>query len=239
MPIDLRKIETKAPELLSLAKNAREAIDKSALNGQLSNVALVLDFSGSMANLYRNGSVQRLAEKVLALGTQLDEDGAIDIFVFDSSAAHLGAVSIDDFRNSVDRLTRGRHMGSTDYAAAFRAVEKRYTPKKGLFSRGEATASHPTLALFITDGVPNRKPEAEKVLTEISSKVIFWQFISIGREEIPFLQKLDDLTDRYIDNADYEHIVDVDKLSDVQLFNIVLKEYPEWVTEMKKRGKIT
>jgi hypothetical protein len=238
MPIDLQKIEKKAPELLSLAKNAREAIDKSSLNGQLSNVALVLDFSMSMTALYNNGSVQRLAEKALALGTQLDEDGAIDIFVFDSSAAHLGAVSIDDFRNSIDRLTHGRRKGSTDYAAAFRAVDKRYTPKKGLFSRGEGTAAHPTLALFITDGVPNSKPEAVKVLTEISSKAIFWQFISIGHEKIPFLQKLDDLTDRYIDNADYQHVVDVDKLGDVELFNIVLKEYPEWVAEMKKRGKI-
>src|SRR6478735_577726 len=126
MGLSLDKIEQKAPGLLSLAKTAVDHIDKSGLNGQVAKVALVLDYSGSMGSSYRSGAMQRLAEKVLALGTQFDDDGAIDFFVFDSSAAHLGEISIDDFAGSVDRLTNGRSMGSTNYADAFLTIRDHF-----------------------------------------------------------------------------------------------------------------
>jgi len=237
MPIDLRKVEAVAPSLLPSATTAKAEIERSSLNGQLSNVALCLDFSASMRKLYNNGTVQSFSEQILALATQLDENGEIDVFAFDWAADHLGSVSIEDYEGSIDRLTRGRRMGSTNYAAAFDTVDDFYKPKKSLFARKEKAATHPTLVLFVTDGVPDSKTEAVKSLTRVSSRPIFWQFLSIGAE-IPFLTKLDDLKDRFVDNADYENVADVGALSDVELFRIILKEYPGWVTEMTSRGRI-
>lgn len=254
MGITLDKIEQKAPELLSLAKNANEALSLRKLAGQKAKVALVLDFSGSMAGQYRSGAMQRLAEKILALGTQLDDDGAIDLFVFDSGAAHLGEVTIDNYRGSIDRLTKGRRMGTTSYTAAFDEVVKYYgfAPRRSsgglggmfrkktpaLYEELTTPANEPVFALFLTDGSPDNKASAVEAITRASYAPIFWQFLSIGRESMPFLEKLDDLDGRYIDNADYKPVGDVDKLTDVKLFDLILDEYPGWVTEERNRGQI-
>lgn len=248
--LSLDKIEQKAPALLSLAKTANQTLDKSGLNGTVAKVALVADFSGSMANDYHNGSMQRLAEKVLALGTQLDDDGAIDFFVFDSSAAYLGEITLDDYKGSVDRLTRGRRMGTTDYAAAFLKVRDHFgfsstIEKKGLFGRTKVVpnpasgpADAPVYALFLTDGAPDNPSAAVRALTEVSTAPIFWKFLSIGRQNIPFLQKLDDLSDRFVDNADYKPVGNVDKVSEKELFEMLLDEYPSWLQEVRAKGLI-
>lgn len=254
MGIDLAKVEQKAPELLSLAKHANEALNLRKLNGQKAKVALVLDYSGSMSGQYRTGAMQRLAEKILALGTQLDDDGAIDLFVFDSQAAHLGEVTLDNFRGSIDRLTSGRRMGTTNYAAAFDAVVKHYgfNPQKtasgsggffrkktpDLFAPLTTPAGEPVFALFLTDGVPDNPTAAVEAITRASYAPVFWQFLSIGRQSISFLERLDDLDGRYIDNADYKPVGDVDQLTDTKLFDLILDEYPGWVAEERNRGQI-
>jgi hypothetical protein len=249
MGLSLDKIEKNAPGLLSLAKTAVDHIDKSGLNGQVAKVALVLDYSGSMGSTYKSGAMQRLAEKVLALGTQFDDDGAIDFFVFDTSAAYLGEITIDDYKGSVDRLTSRRHMGTTNYAKAFLTVRDHFgfapPAKRGLFSAFKKAqpahtepANEPVYALFLTDGAPDSKADAIAALTEVSTAPIFWKFLSIGRESMPFLEKLDDLTDRFVDNADYQPIGDVDKISDSELFSKLLVEYPDWVKEVRAKGLI-
>lgn len=253
MGMSLEKVSQQAPSLLSLAKSASESVLDAGLDGQVAKVALVLDYSMSMYNIYESGAMQRLTEKVLALATQLDDDGAIDFFVFDSSAAYLGEVNIKDFKGSVDRLTRNRSMGSTNYAQAFYTVRDHFgfaqpepaEPKKGLFKSFRkvqpqpeaAPASEPVFAIFLTDGEPNSQNAAVSALTEVSTAPIFWKFISVGRN-IPFLQKLDDLTDRFMDNADYQPVKDVDKVSDSELFKLLLVEYPEWLAEARSKGII-
>ena len=82
--------------------------------------------------------------------------------------------------------------------------------------------NEPVLAIFLTDGAPDSKPQAVEELTKASYAPVFWQFLSIGSENIPFLQKLDDLDGRYIDNADYKPVGNVDTISDDELFNMIL-----------------
>lgn len=252
MPLSLDKVAEKAPALLSLAKTASAAVDMSGLNGQTAKVALVLDYSGSMSRQYKNGSMQRLAEKVLALATQFDDDGAIDFFVFDSRAAYLGEISLDDFQDGIARLTKGRRMGTTNYAAAFLAVRDHFGFKpaapvrKGLFgglkkaqpAPAAGPANEPVYAIFLTDGSPDSKAAAVAALTEVSTAPIFWKFLSIGSEEMAFLQKLDDLSERFVDNADYKPVGDVDAISDTELFAALLDEFPGWVSEVRSKNLI-
>lgn len=251
MGVRLSKIEEKAPELLSLAKKAEFSLSKYGLGETKAKVALVLDYSGSMANEYRSGAMQRLSEKVLSLGAQLDDDGAIDFFVFDSHAAYLGEITLDDYKGSIDRLTSGRRMGTTNYAEAFRAVQRHYgftgatTVKKGLFGRNKvvpnpnaAPANEPVYAIFLTDGAPDSKPAAVEALTEVASTPIFWKFLSIGSSPIDFLQKLDDLEDRFVDNADYKPVGDVTSVPDAKLFDMLLDEYPGWIDLVRQKGLI-
>ena len=247
MGITLDKVEQKAPELLSLAKTAATAIDTARLGGQKSKVALVLDYSGSMSQQYRSGAMQRLVEKVLALGVHLDDDGEIDLFTFDSAARFEGTVTLDNFRGVVDDIVRRRRMGTTDYAAAFSAVLKHYglSPKAsgGLLRRRSyepvgAADGQPVLAVFLTDGAPNSRTEAVTEITRASYTPVFWQFLSIGSESIAFLQKLDDLEDRYVDNADYKPVGNVDKTRPEDLYGMFLDEYPGWLAEERRRGHI-
>lgn len=265
MAISLDKIEREAPELLSLVKTATQTAGLKRLNGQKSKVALCLDFSGSMGSDYKNGSMQRLCEKVLALATQLDDDGAIDLFVFDTKADYLGEVTLQNFRGVIAELTKGRHMGTTNYADQFRKLLAHFklTPqvetvvvgqeevKGGLFRKAStqditeertiartSPLDEPVLAIFLTDGVPNNRKEAITELTRASYAPVFWQFLSIGAESIPFLEKLDDLENRYIDNADYKPVGNVDKVGDSELFEMLLDEYPDWVLEERKRNQI-
>lgn len=261
MPISLDKVESTAPGLVSLAKTAKVSLEKRNLFGTRAKVAVVMDYSGSMSREYSSGRVQNLTERILALATQLDDDGSIDFFVFDSSAAHLGEVPLDNYAGAVTRLTQGRHMGTTDYAGAFRVVRDHFgfappklvsqtTEKKGLFGRKKKVegavdvalpdnlrpANEPVFAIFLTDGAPNSKPQAVQALIEVSTAPIFWKFLSIGSESFDFLQRLDDLEERVIDNADYKPIGSIDALSDEALIDALLDEYGEYVTEAKRLG---
>ncbi|WP_077490400.1 VWA domain-containing protein [Sinomonas mesophila] len=247
MGITLDKVEQKAPELLSLAKTAAAAVDTARLGGQKSKVALVLDYSGSMSKQYGSGAMQRLVEKVLALGVHLDDDGEIDLFTFDSAARFEGTVTLDNFRGVIDDIVRRRRMGTTDYAAAFATVLQHYgfTPQTsgGLLRRRSvepvgASDGQPVLAVFLTDGAPNSRTAAVAELTRASYAPVFWQFFSIGSESIAFLQKVDDLEDRYVDNADYKPVGDVDTTRPEDLYGMVLDEYPGWLGEQRRRGHI-
>lgn len=254
-PPSLIKVEQRAPELVDLAKRARVSLTKRGILGTRAKVALVMDHSGSMGRDYREGRVQRLAERVLAVASQLDDDGAIDFFVFDSTAAHLGQISLDDYRGAVDRLIGRRRMGTTDYAGAFRAVARHfgYQPaavgpirrgrKKsvdGAFTpvipAGQPPAAEPVFAVFVTDGAPDSRPQAVKALIEVSTTPVFWKFLSIGNESFEFLRKLDDLDDRLVDNADYKPIGAIDAISDEDLLDALLDEYAGYVAAAKSAG---
>jgi hypothetical protein len=256
MSINLTKIEQKAPELISLAKKAQVSLNKYNLVDTKAKVALVLDYSGSMNRQYKSGAMQKLSEEVLALGAQLDDDGEIDLFIFHSGSLHLGGINLDNYKGSIDRLTKGHRMGTTNYAAAFNTVRDHYgfsgslgtatVEKKGFFGKKKvvtpapnaAPANEPVFAIFLTDGAPDSKPAAVKALTEASTAPIFWKFLSIGNESMDFLQKLDDLDDRFVDNADYKPVGNLENLTPERLFDMLLDEYPGWIKEVRAKGLI-
>ncbi|MBG0738629.1 VWA domain-containing protein [Paeniglutamicibacter antarcticus] len=255
MALSLKKIEETAPALLSLAKEATGALDRAGLTGHKAKVAFVLDHSGSMSRQYSSGAMQRFAEKALVLGTQFDDDGQIDFFVFDSDADYLGEISLDNYKGSVDRLRKGRHMGTTNYAAAFSSVLKHYgfvaspsaPQKRTLFGRLKGPApveltslpvKEPVYVIFLTDGAPDSRTEATKGLIAAAEHPVFWKFISISPTPIPFLEKLDEMPGRKVDNANYQDVADVDKLNDDELFRVLLEEYPDWLNAARGAGLV-
>lgn len=244
-------IEKYAPELLSLTKKSQVEIQKQNLQGQKGKIGLCLDFSGSMAKDYKNGSMQRLAEKVLALSTHLDDDGNIDLFVFDTEADYLGEISLHDYKGAVDRLTEGRHKGRTYYAKAIAAVRDHYemvpaNRNAGFFksfkkpdTSAVVKSELPVFMVFLTDGSPDDKTDATRMISEISSAPIFWKFLSIGSAPIPYLQKLDDLPNRFMDNADYQYLGEnVEALTDEALFEALLVEYRDWLDNVRRHKMI-
>jgi len=95
-----------------------------------------------------------------------------------------------------------------------------------------------------------------------SYEPLFWQFMAIGTSsrsvdapapsggggffsrkasaggggEFRFLEELDDMGGRYLDNADFFAVQDPANLSDDQLYDLLTTEYPQWVAQARAKG---
>ena len=104
--------------------------------------------------------------------------------------------------------------------------------------------------MFVTDGTTSDKPLTERQLRWSSREPIFWQFMGIGKgkksknkrlanvadSDFPFLEKLDELDGRLIDNADFFAVASLDEHSDAELYDLLMTEYPAWVRQAQQHG---
>lgn len=226
MPIDLTKA---APSFVNLYKTARVSLDKHRLGGERAAVYLVIDHSRSMGRYFKDGSVQALAERVLALAAHFDDDGTVPVIFFDTTARAAVEISVTDYAGSIDRIKAGAGaMGATNYAAAMRAVIDLH---KG---RG------PAFVVFQTDGAPTSKRETTEVLCEAAKLPIFWQFIGFGDDEFAYLRRLDDLpvpSKRVVDNAGFFPAgLEPQRVPDDVLFDNLMSEFPQWLAAARGAG---
>ncbi|MGY1715407.1 VWA domain-containing protein [Geodermatophilus sp. SYSU D01106] len=242
--VDLeKKLATSAPQMLSLVKTAGVSLEKRGLGEHTARVALVLDISGSMAALYRAGAVQRLAERVLALGLRFDDDGVVDVFLFGKDVHRPEpGLRLEGHQQYIADLTRQYPLEyDTRYGAAMAAVRQAYFGDSR--ERVEPQpAQVPVYVMFLTDGAPSDKSVATRQIKAASYEPVFWQFMGIGPErQFSYLQRLDDLDGRYTDNADF-FAVDQDDLmgrrpiSDDALFDRLMTEYPGWLQRARAQG---
>ncbi|TDD86814.1 VWA domain-containing protein [Actinomadura rubrisoli] len=235
MPISMEKVQSTAPGLIDLYKAAKVSLDKRGLSGESAAVYLVLDRSGSMRRFYKDGTVQHLAEQALALSAHLDDDGVVPVVFFDKGAYPPVEVGLDRYQGRInEEHERLGHMGTTNYAAAMQAVIDHYQA---------AAPAAPAFVLFQTDGSPNSRTAAEKVLCDASTLPIFWQFIGFGDDEFKFLRKLDDLPvprKRAIDNAAFFPAgPDPRAIADNDLYRSLMDEFPDWLNAARAAGILT
>lgn len=256
MSIDLRK---KAEEnLIDLSKKATISLSKVGLGNQRARVALCLDISASMHGLYNKGVVQAVTEKLLALAMNFDDNGAADVFLFGIHDHEVGEIEQSNFFQFVDRevLKKYKLEGGTHYAGVIQRIADFYYPnatkvvteKKGFLGFGakkrvEIDASQyrnddPVYVLFITDGDNQDKEATTEMITQVARLGIFWQFVGVGSSEFYFLEELDNLDGRYIDNANFFKVPDLNRISDAELYDRLLNEFPSWLTEAKSKHLI-
>lgn len=223
MSIDLDKIPT---GLIDLTKKAAVSLEKNGLAGQRAAVYLVLDHSGSMRSFYRRGDVQRLAEQALGLSANLDDDGDVPVVYFNDEAETPIRVTLDDYAGIIDRTHNHVRWGTTDYVAAMYAVSDHYR---------SSGASDPALVVFQTDGAPNNRYATEAALRDFSNQPIFWSFVGFGGR-VEFLEKLDDLRGRKVDNASFFHAADPQRVTDADLYDGITHEYAGWLAAARSAG---
>lgn len=222
-------------DLNKRAEKVKIELEKKKMLNEKAQVVVVMDISASMSNLYNNGTVQELTERLLALGLNMDDNKTIDMFTFGEQAKEVDEVTSNNYEGYVDRMIRKNSFEyGTRYGAAMDKVIKKYSAKKGLFK--SATATVPTFVIFVTDGDNSDKPLAEKLMKESSNQAIFWQFVGVGREKFSFLKKLDDMDGRFLDNADFFSIPDINDVSDEVLYQMLLTEFPEWIKQARAKG---
>lgn len=250
-----KKMEQKAPKLLDLSKKAKISLEKVGLQNHNAKVALCLDISGSMSKMYRTGKIQEFVERILALGTRFDDDGSIDVFLFGKNAHDAGEITIDNFNGSVDRLIKQYPLeGSTYYGKAMKSLRKHYFGHGGKRDNPYAQKS-PVYVMFVTDGAPFDKSDATSHIQHSSYEPIFWQFMAIGKSnksakkkggffsslvqsDFTFLEQLDNLSGRYLDNANFFSLEDPLEVSDTELYDLLMTEYPGWVKSASQKGLI-
>lgn len=212
---------------------------KVGLDGQKATVVAVLDVSPSMRHLYNNGAVQSLTERLLALGLAFDDDGKIDMYGFSTECFKTTDVTIDNIAGYVNKNLTSRINGGTNYAPVVNTIVNDFAKKDGfwIFKKSQVL-DNPVFVIFITDGDNTDKPETQAAIKKASENGIFFQFVGIGSEKFAFLEKLDTLTGRNIDNCGFFKADNISNVSDAQLYESLLQEFPSFVTEARKKGLI-
>jgi stress response protein SCP2 len=238
--VDLRKqrivsLEKSDPKLVSLAKQAAVSLEKKSLTGATAKVVLVLDISGSMGGRYSSGEVDRLVQRVLGLGLNMDDDGSIEVYAFGTGAYRIGVADAGNYKTFVPDMLRKRSLeGSTHYGATIKMIREDFGSQSDF---GQV----PVYVMFVTDGDTNDKSLTERMIKEASSEGIFWQFMGIGGSSIfssgfDFLEKLDDLRGRKVDNCDFFSVPSADTPTDAELYDKLMGEYPGWLQAAKRAG---
>ena len=211
-------------------KTASIVLEKKQLTGVTAKVGIVLDITGSMRKLYRDGVVQEVVERVLAVASQFDDDGELDVWVYDNEFSRLPAATEEIFMGYVEKNILSNDsvhkFGRNDEPKVMKDVIQKYTK--------EEPSDVPVFLVFINDG--GCKAGIKKFIVESSTQPIFWQFIGIGDSNFDVLRKLDTMEGRFVDNANFFHVPDIDQVTDEELYNQMLNEFPEWLKEAKEKG---
>lgn len=222
MSVELRK------QIVDLSKKAAFQANRHGVEDLRAQVVLVLDISLSMNRLYKDGTVQKVIERILAMALTFDDDGEVDLFLFGTHAYQLPPVNLDGIAGYVERviLKDYKIVEATKYAPPLRLIHEKYRKPQ----------PDPVFVIFITDGGNSDRRETTEVVQAMSGEPIFIQFVGIGAEKFPFLQRLDELTGRVVDNAGFMQVNDITLMKDSELFDRLLNEFPQWLPAARAAG---
>lgn len=221
----LKKLTLRKESINKICLKKKELTDLTA------RVAVVMDYSGSMDTLYRNGTVQSVLERLLPLALKFDDNGELETWIFESRFKRLKDININNYYDYIknEDILRKYDMGGTNYAPVMRDVLNKYTKE-------DPSDTVPTLVLFLTDGDNFDKKQTEEVIKKASKYPIFWQFVGLGNSRYSFLESLDEMEGRYIDNANFFAVNNINKISDDELYSKLLNEYPSWIKEAREKN---
>ena len=220
-------------QLLDLRKQQVRAIntDKCSLVNHKARVALVFDRSGSARQYYKNGTIQAILERVFPIALEWDDNGAMDCWIFDDDFVRLPEVTMDNYYDYVDKEISKYKFGGTKYSPVIEDIMKKYLE--------EDPQSLPNYVLFITDGDNFDKRKTTESVIESANYPIFWQFVGLGIGPFDYLEKLDDMGNRYVDNADFFMVSnEKDFYTNDAIYQFLLNEYPSWLENPKVKDLI-
>ncbi|MBB0247250.1 stress response protein, partial [Streptomyces alkaliphilus] len=247
-----RSLPSDMAERLSLRKRqVAVSLEKRGARDVRARVILVLDASGSMSALYAKGTVTGVVERMAAVAAQLDDEGGMRAWTFASSPARLPDLRLAELpewlrlhvrvgRMSLFGRPRRRPRELDSRQVDMRAVGIQNEEQKVIAEVRAHVRSDPSplpvLVLFFSDGGVYRNAEIERELREAVEEPIFWQFVGLGRSDYGVLERLDTLTGRRVDNVGFFSVDDIDHLSDTELYDRLLSEFPAWLAAARRAG---
>lgn len=216
--LNLRKQQV----LVSLAKRGAAGIQ--------ARVIVVLDASGSMHRLYKRGIVMQAVERMAAIAAQLDDDGTMQVWAFADLARQLPDLTIAGLPAWLKAQVPSRPAGvggSNNEVVVIDQVRRWIA---------DNPTPDPTLVLFFSDGGVHRNAEIERQLRDAAHEPAFWQFIGLGRGNYGILERMDTMEGRVVDNVGFFAVDDISKVSDAELYDRLLSEFPTWIPEVRRLG---
>ncbi|WP_328861538.1 VWA domain-containing protein [Streptomyces sp. NBC_00306] len=247
LPVDMRK-------RLSLRKQqVAVSLSKHGAAGATARVILVLDASGSMAMLYSRGVVADVVERMAAVAAQLDDDGEMQAWTFATHPARLPDLTVAGLPQWLQLHVRGGEMslfgrpkkpkkgmlpGQVDMRlVGIQNEEQKVIAEVRDYVRANP-AQAPTLVLFFSDGGVYRNAEIERELRAAVEEPVFWQFVGLGKSDYGVLERFDTLPGRRVDNVGFFAVDDIAVVSDPELYDRLLTEFPSWLTAARRAGII-
>ena len=220
MTIDMSKhAENLNTVLIDMSKSG-----KTNMSNHVARVALAMDYSGSMSNLFANGSVQDVVTRLLPIALKFDDNGELESWLFSNDQERLEPVAASNYDNYVKNvmMRAEMNMGGTEYAPVLKDIVKYYKDKH--------PSTIPAFIMFITDGDNFDEYETDVIIRELSNYNMFVQFVGIGTAtNFSYLKKLDNLSGRKHDNTGFIAVKDMNKMNDQQLYTEMLRQYNEWL----------
>ncbi|CRY84042.1 VWA domain-containing protein [Yersinia intermedia] len=232
-----KRIQEKAPRLVSLAKNASVSLIKHGLQTVKAKVAFVLDASGSMTSEFKKGHVQAVLDRIAVLAVQFDDDGSMDVWGFAERHRKYEDVTLENLDGYVERIQKTGKRGMWELLPGLGGTNNEppcMTEIVDFFEDSEL----PVYVVFITDGGISKTKAIKDAIRRSANHAIFWKFVGLGGSNYGILEKLDDFTDRRVDNTNFFPIDDFTKMSDEKLYDLLLEEFNDWHQAARKQGII-
>ena len=226
-------------DLVKRAEKAGISLSKRNLGGLRGAVRLYVDHSRSMELAgnkdYSNGNVQRLVERALGYAFQLDSDGKIPVIAFDTDLWPEVVVDQSNYIGIVEaKIWHPRKMRRTRYVPVL----------EDLLSEARTT-TEPIFAIIVTDGSPNDRGRATRLIIELARYPVQIKFLAI--REVDYLQELDDLEQylpgaRLLDNVDAKFFNGIDwplltDITDLQFAEAMADELDTWLRDADRQGR--
>jgi len=238
-PINIKK----RPDINLLKTKVDIVLKKKDISNVVARVALVLDISGSMMRQYGSGAVQAFLERIVPVASRLDDDGTLDVWFFGSRFKRTESVretNVDGYiqkecgemKKALLLLKMPSLMlelgGGNNEPPVIRDVIKKYTQEK--------PSKLPTFVVFLSDGGVIDEQGIKKAMVDAAKYPIFWQFVGLAGSSYGILERLDTMSGRLVDNADFFHVDDLGKITDEQLYERLLNEFPSWLKAARLKG---
>ncbi|OAR25842.1 stress response protein [Streptomyces sp. ERV7] len=246
LPVDMRKRLDLRKKQIAVCLTKHGAKDVAA------RVVLVLDASGSMSSLYREGVVTDVVERMAAVAAQLEDDGTLQAWAFATESTRLPDLRIGELPDWLETHLpdgQGPRFERPVKRRRFFAREAREEmqdigwendePKAIAQVRAyvkENPAEVPTLVLFFSDGGVYKDAQIERELRDAAQEPLFWQFVGLGKSGFGVLERFDTLTGRRVDNTGFFAVDDITEVTDEELYDRLLSQFPSWLTAARAAG---
>lgn len=232
-----KKLEGKAPALISLAKKASISLAKHKLDTVEARVAFVLDASGSMTGQFKKGHVQAVLDRIAVLSVQFDDDGTMDVWGFAERHKKYPDVTLDNLDGYIAAIQNTGKRSAWEILPGLGGTNNE-PPVMNEVIDFFKDSTLPVFVVCITDGGISKTREIKEAIRRSANYPVFWKFVGLGGSNYGILERLDTFSDRRVDNSNFFAIDNFAHIKDEELYEKLLEEFKDWLGLAKKEGII-